>query len=308
MKPADLRGLYERMRSTRVFHVPMNIDLIRRPSSRDLVVRASGGQIFRIVSGLVNGTTGFAGRKDVDCKCGQINSRVIFRIASANANVRPRGIKHIFRHFTGLGGRTRNAKLKLSVYGSVIRQLNKGVAIGSRFKMKAAFGFALPCGVVGGIASAARNVRSSLSSRSSRLSRSSRPSSLARRPSGRAPRRRVPRGRTYVLVTRSASDGCSLLGTVLNGGCQLIRTRSNVRTIVVCSRIGPSLVLVSVGVPGLSKLRTAGVVHRLSTAIPVIIRDTCTCPRSRGTTGRTKYDSFVSGPVIRSRLGGVLGG
>lgn len=142
-------------------------------------------------------------------------------------------------------------------------------------------------------------------------------------PTGRSaphPGRRAARGRrslqtattkarrTAVLVTRSASDGFSLLGTVLNEGCHLIHTESNVRTIAVCSRMGPSLVLVSVGVPGLSKLRTAEVVERLSTRMPVVTRDTCTCRRSQGTTRRTKYGSFVSGPVTRRGLGRGVGG
>lgn len=124
------------------------------------------------------------------------------------------------------------------------------------------------------------------------------------RPNGMSGKASVP----AVLVTRSASDGCSLLGTVLGGGCGLAHTQSNVRMMVVFRRMGPSLVLVSVGVPGLGKLRTAGVVHRLSPSMPVVVRDTFTCRCSEGTTTSTKYARFVPGPVTRRGLGAVVGG
>lgn len=139
--PMELGKLYGRVRSTRIFHAPRNMRLLCRPSGRAAVVSSSGGHVFRMLSGLVKGTLGFAARKDVDCKCQRRKRGIVFRIASAKANVTTSGIGGIFRHFVGLGGATRKAKLNLSVYGAVVRQLNKRVSMASRVKGKAAFAF-----------------------------------------------------------------------------------------------------------------------------------------------------------------------
>lgn len=307
--PMHLRPLYGRVRSTRVFHYPRKIRLVCRPSSRGVIVSKSGGQVFRIVSGLVNGTFGFAAAKRVDCKCHQRNGCMTFRIASANVNVTPSGISQMFRHFIGIGGFTRNAKLKLSVYGAVVRHLNNGVSIASRINGNAAFAFILPL-------RSADGARTRGGRRSGR--RAATRARSARRENGGTTPKSSPGGRRIktlpappsgaVLVTRSARDGFVLVGTVLNQLCQLGRTGSNVRTMAVFRRIRPSLVLVSVGVPGLNKVSTAHVVHRLMPSIPVVTLATCTCRRSGRTTLRTNYGSFLAGPFARRILGRAVGG
>lgn len=112
-------------------------------------------------------------------------------------------------------------------------------------------------------------------------------------------------GGTALLVTRSGRDGCVLVHTIL-GRCSLLRTRSNGRTIQLCHRRHPSLVLVSLGVPSVSKCRTAIRVEGRSSSVPVVTMATFTFSRSRRQMGRGNFGKCTTGPVGPTRLGGVV--
>lgn len=128
----------------RRFHVQITrlndkIRVIQRTSRGRCAVRASEGQLTRIMSGFVAGTLGFARRNDVALKFEPCRRNLCFCMGSAKANVPRRGLPRIFRHFIGLGRRGGNAKLKLSVYRAVIHGLKNRVNIRSRRKTNSAF-------------------------------------------------------------------------------------------------------------------------------------------------------------------------
>lgn len=109
-------------------------------------------------------------------------------------------------------------------------------------------------------------------------------------------------------MTRSARDGCLLLSVVLEGRCRIRHTRSKRRTVRGFRDYRPSVVLVSVGVPIVSNLRTAEEVHLGKKALPVVTLATGTCSDSHSGTFRTKYSSCVTGPVVTPTLHRVVGG
>lgn len=92
----------------------------------------------------MSGTLGGAIRKRVRICCRASASKVEVDISSAKYNVPPSGLKVVFRQFRGISSFTRNTKLKLSVYGSVIRGVGKIVAMSSAVKIKDAFAIRLP--------------------------------------------------------------------------------------------------------------------------------------------------------------------
>lgn len=65
-------------------------------------------------------------------------------------------------------------------------------------------------------------------------------------------------------------------------------------------------VLVSVGVPVVGKLRTAQVVHRRKTSLPVVVRATCTFDSSQRGTVRTNTSRMLIGPVAMDTLQNYL--
>lgn len=113
--------------------------VVTRPSLSSYFVRASHGQITRIVSGFINGTVGFAQRKGVHVNCRTGSARLCFCIGSANANVPTRGLSGMFKHFIGLGGSRGNTKLKLSVSRAVMNGLDNRVKTSSVRKRNSAF-------------------------------------------------------------------------------------------------------------------------------------------------------------------------
>lgn len=120
-------------------HIGSNISLIYRLPSITYIVRSRGGQLARILSGFLDGTYGCASRNSVAVKCREVNTVLHFCITSANGKLTRRGVPRIFRHFTGFSDFIRKAKLKLSVYRSVVRSLSNGVNISSRLNGNSAF-------------------------------------------------------------------------------------------------------------------------------------------------------------------------
>lgn len=123
-------------RIRRMTHLHVEASRISLSFTRHLpryIFRASGGHLVRILAGLIIGTVGFASRKRVRVKCQLRSTRALcFCMSSANYNVSTRRYRRIFRHFIGCGAFVRNAKLKLSVYGVVVRGLKNRVKIRSR--------------------------------------------------------------------------------------------------------------------------------------------------------------------------------
>lgn len=73
-------------------------------------------------------------------KCCERASKCLqFCIHSAKVKVPGGGVGAMFSHFIGLGDFIRNAKLNLSVYGDLIRRVNKAVNIRSRRKRNSYF-------------------------------------------------------------------------------------------------------------------------------------------------------------------------
>lgn len=102
----------------------------------------------RIVNGLIEGTLGFARVNDIGVNYEELDGRgFCFCITSANYNVSRIKERTVFRQFIGVGCGVGNAKLKLSVAGSVIRRCKKNVNIRSGGKRNSAFCFALPTNV-----------------------------------------------------------------------------------------------------------------------------------------------------------------
>lgn len=112
--------------------------------------------------------------------------------------------------------------------------------------------------------------------------------------------------RGAVLVTRSVSSGCLLCGVCLRGGCGLVQTRGNRRTVSGFLRCDPTIVLVSVNVPIISNCRTARTVHRLSSGMPVITIATFTCSRSGQGMVSENFGNCLSGPLGGRTLFSVL--
>lgn len=109
------------------------------PSLSVYPIRVRGGELSRLLVGLVAGTVGFASRKDIHFNCRLRKGRLCFCISSAKYNVPGSGRRDIFKHFIGLGGFTRNAKLKLSVYRALMGRVKNYVNIRSRRNGKTAF-------------------------------------------------------------------------------------------------------------------------------------------------------------------------
>lgn len=117
-------------------------------------------------------------------------------MASANYNVSGRGLPLVFAHFRGLGSFMRKAKLKLPVYGDVMRQLNNQVRIRSRLKRKDAFVLCLP------------------GERMRRI--------IINRERGTTNGVKIRGQRGGVLVTRSIRSDCLRVGTFLGGRCAVL--------------------------------------------------------------------------------------
>lgn len=111
----------------------------------------------------------------------------------------------------------------------------------------------------------------------------------------------VGKGSLRVLVTRSGSDGCSLIGRVL-GRCRVAHIIGKIRTIRGMHSRRFSVILVSVGVPVVKNLRTAQGVERLGPVVPVVTLATGTFSTSEMDTVRTNYGTFLAGPLGGRRL------
>lgn len=140
LSSADLGSVFRRRFRMRTVGVPRGISLVYSFSTLPSVfIRASPGQIARILSGLVSGTIGFARIKDVEFSCHVMRGCMLIRMVSANVKVSPRRRRTVFSHFIGIGSFGRKANLNLAVYGAVVRTLGKAVNISSEPKRNTQF-------------------------------------------------------------------------------------------------------------------------------------------------------------------------
>lgn len=138
-KRASIGVLYRSVIHDSRVGIPRKIRLMFSPRPSSYAIVDSQGQLRRIVSGFIGGTLGFASSNDVRIKCRGGRRNIRFCMDSAKVKVSGRRLARVFRHFIGLGDFVRKAKLKLSVYGDVIRRLNNIVKISSRRKGKSHF-------------------------------------------------------------------------------------------------------------------------------------------------------------------------
>lgn len=169
-------------------------------------------------------------------------------IASANVNVTPRRASALFRPFVrvsdALGHRCRNAKLKLTLIGQLMRLRKKRIKLADRPKINDYFAISLPTAT-------------------ETVVRPGPNTSITVGPS-------LP---PLVLLTRSGRTGLDALSDCLNTGkFHLLITRGNRRTVTLTRTRPPGLVLISLRLPKASNLEIVRRLHRVPdlTTIPVL--------------------------------------
>lgn len=119
---------------------------LRLSGSLFLPTGVSHVHFARIVSGFLDGTGGFARGNSVALKYGVSVRRgtTYICMGSANEKVSRGRLVVVFSHFCGTSRFRRNDKLKLSVYGMVVRELSKHVRMRSRMNVNDYFSAVLP--------------------------------------------------------------------------------------------------------------------------------------------------------------------
>lgn len=247
---------------------------------RNVVLGNSGRHVVRVYSGLLNGTIGFAGTKDISLIVDCSNGELALMMRSAKANVDTRRRRQIFKTFRQLSGTTArsNFKLKLDVIGRVIKVLNNAVHLRDRGKRNDHFAIRLPVGAT------SVNVRRRATTGD--LTRVREPCSIVMLSSGPVMLSVAGRVCTNVNIRYSA----------------FAAVNSTVRTV---QRRACSLVVASVGVPRVGNCRILRLLHSSdidgSGRVPVIITATSN-DYDRRRLLRGKFATYLFGPFSVSRL------
>lgn len=203
--------------------------------------------------------------------------------------VDPRFLDRVFSPFSRRGASThdicRKANLKVTVAGKLVRRVGNDVRIADRIKIKSIFIVAVPFRVT------------------------------RRRGGSRGVTRGCSVYKLRLLTTRSGSLGTRVMRVLLaSSNTGIAITGGNERTIRRF-RDGPrkafSTVLVSIVVPIVSNVTTAGTVHTVSEtstgAVPVVTVATGTFRRSTGEYLTTNVATRLTGPFrVRSIRGAVI--
>lgn len=112
-----------------------------------------------------------------------------------------------------------------------------------------------------------------------------------------------------VLVMSSRFKVHVLLGRMLRGRkCSACRTTGKIRTLSVISGRSPSLILLSVGVPKVSKVRVLGEVEIISGSVHIVVVATCNRLSVVRRTGSLKTLARFTGPFSVSSVETTMGG
>lgn len=196
-------------------------------------------------------------------------------ISSAKVNVSSRTLGRVFRHFCRMRRPSSDGikdKVKLRLIGRCMRLRRKAVHMRDRPKGKASFVMQVPVSL--GVSRRAALTSSASSSQGG------------------------------LLVIRSGRSFHRFLGRRLSRACRMVSTPSNRRKRGLTIRRGPSLVVDSVVVPGISKLRLYHHVGRgmRASRVPIVLLATHDKSRTGVDNCTIKTSSCVSGPFDFSIL------
>lgn len=251
------------------------IDVSLSMRSRGLIIRTSQVRFSGVIDGLVSGTVGCS-RSDIGVRVGTYRgtrSRILISMSSGKVNVTRSGLPCVFSGFCQIasngGCAIGNCNLKLFCIGDLVRGVNNSISMRDRPKGKDYFALRfLGNGGMGKWGDGGRTV-----------------------------------GGVGMLLMRSRASLTVVLNSALRTrNFRVHATRSNRRKLHVFSRRGPSILMTSIVVPGVSNFRVIHHVHGASSHAPILFLATHSTIGSIMRKFRLNNGSCLGGPFTVRRL------